>query len=778
VTPDQFLLIADPLPEPTLLLSGDGLILAGNRATEDRLGVRLTGLRGRRLGEVVADPPGEVSHYLRACSRNRKMVLGALTLLGEGGANIACRTEGALVRPKGKGVESLLMLRLIPKESAIGQFVALNQRIDDLGREVQRRKQAEEAARQHGERLRVTLGSIGDAVIVTDAEGRVTFQNAVAEGLTGWKEDALGRELGEVFRIVNEQTGEAVESPVSKVLREGVIVGLANHTVLIAKDGTRRPIDDSGAPIRGGDGGIVGVVLVFRDVSERRRVEAGLEAARERVQRVADAVPALISYIDADARYRLNNRAYEMWFGHPREEVFGSHMRDVLGDRAWQAIRPHVEAALAGKVVSYEAEVPYREGGTRWISATYTPDVGDGGVVRGFVAHVNDITQRKALEDQLRDRAERLAEADRRKDEFLALLSHEIRNPLAPIRNALQIIKLSDDRESREIARTMMERQLEQMVRLIDDLMDVSRITRGKMELKKERVELATVVQNAVETSRPLIEQMGHDLTVTLAKHPITVDADPTRLAQVFLNLLNNSAKYTERGGRIWLTAEREASDVVVSVKDNGIGIAADKRTSIFEMFSQVDRSLEKAQGGLGIGLTLVKRLVEMHGGRIEAKSEGPGRGSEFVVRLPVVVEASVPKGDGADAALPKSAFRILIVDDNRDGADSLAMMLKIMGNDTRTAYDGQEGVERAEQYRPDVALFDIGLPKLNGHEACRRIRQQPWGKSVVLIAVTGWGQEEDVRRSHEAGFDHHMVKPVDPNALMKLLAGLKAEAQ
>jgi CheY-like chemotaxis protein len=289
-----------------------------------------------------------------------------------------------------------------------------------------------------------------------------------------------------------------------------------------------------------------------------------------------------------------------------------------------------------------------------------------------------------------------------------------------------------------------MDRQLGQMVRLVDDLLDVSRIRQGKLELRREQ--------------------------------PILVDADPTRLAQVFANLLNNSAKYMNRGGRIWLTAERQGNDVVVSVKDTGIGIAADQLPWLFQMFSQVDSSLERSQGGLGIGLTLVKRLVEMHGGQIEVRSEGLGQGAEFVVRLPVVVAAPGRRAAGAtdEPAAPKSSLRILIVDDNRDAADSLVMLLRIMGNDTRTAYDGQEGVEVAGEFRPDVILPDIGLPKLDGYEACRRIREQSWGKDVVLIAVTGWGQEEDRRLSHEAGFDYHMVKPVDPQDLMKLLAGLQ----
>lgn len=399
----------------------------------------------------------------------------------------------------------------------------------------------------------------------------------------------------------------------------------------------------------------------------------------------------------------------------------------------------------------------------------------DGRLLDLYARHAADLIERLRLMDELRNVAADLSDANRRKDEFLATLAHELRNPLAPLRNALQIIRLSPGQEAKDQARSMMERQLGQMVRLVDDLMDVSRITRGKVELRKERVQLSALMESAVETSRPLIEQMGHELTVTLPEHPVVVEADPIRLAQVFANLLNNAAKYSDRGGHIWLTAARQGSQVIVSVKDTGIGIPPDDLTSIFDMFNQVDRSLEMAQGGLGIGLTLVRRLVEMHHGRVSAHSEGLGRGSEFIVQFPVVVEASVQQRKHDEPPPARSSLRILVVDDNRDGADSLATLLRIMGNDTSTAYDGQEGLTVAERLRPEVVLMDIGLPNLNGYEAARRIREQPWGKHVVLIAVTGWGQDEDRRRSQEAGFNHHMVKPVDPNALMRLLADLQA---
>jgi signal transduction histidine kinase len=410
------------------------------------------------------------------------------------------------------------------------------------------------------------------------------------------------------------------------------------------------------------------------------------------------------------------------------------------------------------------------DGSRRTVLAHANPFHDEEGNLVGAVNVLVDITERKRHEEALR-------QADRRKSEFLAMLAHELRNPLAPLRNGLQIVRLAmHDREAMEQARAMMERQLGHMVRLIDDLLDLSRITNGKIELRRERLPLAAAVQDAVETSRPLIEESGHTLTVTLPRQPVYVDADRTRLAQVFGNLLNNAAKYTERGGHIRLDVERQGSDVVVAVRDSGIGIPADVLPRLFEMFTQADRRLERAQGGLGIGLSLVRGLVEMHGGRVEAHSDGPGKGSEFAVRLPVVVapqRGARQQGGPGDGEQRDCRYRILVVDDNRDSAVSLGIMLRIMGHETFTAHDGLQAVEAAARHRPDVILLDIGLPRLNGYDACRRIREQPWGKSPVLIALTGWGQEDDRRCSKEAGFNFHMVKPVDPAALEKLLAGL-----
>ncbi len=660
-----------------------------------------------------------------------------------------------------------------------------------LQRHLQARRDAAAFIHQQQQLLHATLTSVGDGMIATDTAGRVTFLNPVAQELTGWASDAaVGLPLDKVFNIINEKSRKTVDNPALRALKEGVVVGLANHTVLIARDGAERPIDDSAAPIRDRNGDLAGAVLVFRDITERKQAEAALLQSQQRereraaeLEAVLQATPAAIWIAHDPQCQRITGNAASfklleidqsgdvpLTASSPR-----AHRRPFQEFHNGRPVPPHElpvqRSAAAGiEVNGAELALVFKDGTVKHIYGNAVPLLNQDGSPRGSIAAFMDVSNLKQAEEALK-------ESDHRKNEFLATLAHELRNPLAPIRNGLQLMRIaSDDRDAVEQARILMERQMTQLVRLVDDLMDVSRISRGKIELRREQLELAAVVDSAVETSRPVIEEMGHQINVTLPKTPVIVDADLTRLAQVFLNLLNNAAKYTERGGQIWLTAERQGSDVVVSVKDTGIGIAADQLPRIFEMFSQVHHSVEKAQGGLGIGLTLVKRLVEMHGGRIEVRSEGLGKGSEFIVRLPVVVEASKPKppDNEEEPAALKFSLRILIVDDNRDSADSLSIMLRIMGNETRTAYDGHEAVAAAAEFRPEVVLLDIGLPKMTGYEACRHIREQPDGKNVVIIAQTGWGQEEDRQRTHEAGFDHHMVKPVDPSALMKLLAELQ----
>jgi PAS domain S-box-containing protein len=365
-----------------------------------------------------------------------------------------------------------------------------------------------------------------------------------------------------------------------------------------------------------------------------------------------------------------------------------------------------------------------------------------------------------------------LREADRRKDEFLAVLAHELRNPLAPVRNAIEILRASPAASPPlQWTHDVIDRQVRQLSRLVDDLLDVSRITSGKIELRRERIALSAAVRLALESSRPMIDRGNHELTLGLPAEPLWLEADLARIAQVISNLLNNAARYTRAGGHIWLTAERSGTSAVVHVRDNGIGIQPEMRTRIFDMFTQAAHPGSHAQGGLGIGLTLVQRLVELHGGTVEARSEGIGRGSDFVVTLPLAtVEcANEPEMGEDERAQDGQPRRILVVDDNRDAADSLCMLLKARGHEVRVAYDGLEAVGAAVAFAPEVVLLDIGLPKLSGYEAAPRIREAR-GDDVLLIAVTGWGQEEDRRRAREAGFDHHLTKPVDPAAIARLI--------
>ncbi len=944
MTPEHFLLFADPLPEPTLLLADDGLILAGNRAVEERLGSSVSGLQGKRLAEVVLESPEEVAQYLRLCCGSRSLVLGAMRLRVNGSEALACRTEGSLISPKKEGAAAVLMVRLMPKESAAGQFVALNRRIEDLGREVERRRKAEGETRQREEWLQVTLHSIGDGVVCTDARGRVTMMNPVAEVLTGWTQNAAqGRPLDEVFTIINEQTRRPVSNPVDKVLRDASVVGLAHRTILVGRDGTERPIDDSAAPILDKSGEMLGVVLIFRDVTESRRVEQELRSSELRLRLALDAghmgvwdwnvrsgelkwsdsleplhglAPGTFAgtfehfaqLIHPDDREMVNaaiQRALEScgeyyieyrnlrqnggihWIagsgtvfpgddGQPLRMV-GFALDATQRRRAVQTARFLADASAAlAELVDFDAtlqrvsslavpsfadwatvDLVEADGSLRRVSVSHVapakvqlahevhrrfppdPDAPQGvwnilrtgkpeivpeitdellvqsvkdddllGLIRelglksyigvpltvrgktlGVITFINaesehpydqtdlavaeDLASRAAIAIENAQLYRELRDADQRKDEFLATLAHELRNPLAPIGYGLQVMRLSGS-ENGVMAdtRSMMERQLSQMTRLVDDLLDVSRITRDKLVLKRQRVELATVVHSAMEATRPIIEQAGHTVTVTLLPMPIYLDADMTRLAQVFSNLLTNSAKYTPSGGRIWITAEGFANEVAVTVRDNGLGIAAESLPKIFEMFSQVAHSMERAQGGLGIGLTLVRRLVEMHGGTIAARSDGPGQGSAFTIRLPVlesIQQTATVRGEDRIAATVQR--RILVVEDNEDSAMSLGMMLKLMGHEIHIAHDGLAAVAAAEQFRPDLILLDIGLPKLNGYDACFRIRQQPWSSGMAIVALTGWGQEEDRRRSKEAGFDQHLVKPVQPADLEKLLA-------
>ena len=387
---------------------------------------------------------------------------------------------------------------------------------------------------------------------------------------------------------------------------------------------------------------------------------------------------------------------------------------------------------------------------------------------------LRDRRRQYAMRAALAEREEQarvLREADRHKDEFLAMLAHELRNPLSAVNNAVTVLKLSSDEESRNWASDVVERQVRQLVRLIDDLLDVSRFTSGKIRLCKDYVDAGPILDQALESARPLIDERGHTLTVSIERGQLPLHVDATRVEQIVLNLLTNAAKYTENGGRIWLTAKQEGNQVVISVRDNGLGIPPEKLPEMFRLFSQGDRSLARSEGGLGIGLTIVQKLAEMHGGSADARSDGPGQGSEFVVRLPlarkpVEVRATARRGELRQG----QGSRILVADDNVDTARGMVRLLKLLGNDARAVHDGRAAIEVARTFRPHFVLLDIGLPGLDGYQVAATLRGDELHRDVVIIAVSGYGQEEDRRRSLAAGFDHHLAKPVDFDSLISLL--------
>jgi PAS domain S-box-containing protein len=548
--------------------------------------------------------------------------------------------------------------KLIPVSLTISPILDSKGKIigaSKVARDISERKRYEAELNTQRQWFEVTLGSIGDAVIATDEKLKVNYLNTVAEKLTGWTHrEALGKPIDEIFKIINEDSRNPVEHPLHDVMRTGTIHGLANHTVLIAKDGTEYSIEDAAAPIRLPDGQLIGAVLVFHDIGDRR-----------------------------------------------------------------------------------------------------------------------------VLEKELKQKADTLTEKDRRKDEFLAMLAHELRNPLAPVSNAIHIaLKKAVDEQTKQEALTMASEQISHMVRLLDDLLDVSRITHGKISLHTECIDICQAIRQAMDSANPHISQHGHTLQTRIVACPVWVMGDATRLSQLFGNLLNNAAKYTKDGGVINLDVEERGKEVVVRIKDNGIGIPPAQLPYIFDMFTQADNSMERAHGGLGIGLTLVKNIAELHGGTVEAQSEGKGKGTEFTVRLPMIEKGQRPKEMKIDPPQEQSAiYRILVVDDNEASAKTLGWMMEAMGHQVKMAYSAKAALASIGDFKPNVVLLDIGMPDMNGYELCGEMRRIPELKNATYIAQTGWGQEQHLQRSKDAGFDFHLTKPISFEDLQKQLESIKKAA-
>ena len=501
--------------------------------------------------------------------------------------------------------------------------------------------------------------------------------------------------------------------------------------------------------------------IAFRQEAASASAQAEVQGRLvESLENMTDGFTAL----DPDWRITYMNAAAERITGIRRDSVLGRNLWEAFPDALGTAVEREYRLAMAKRVpVTFETFYePYQ----RYFENDLFPTA-DG----GLASYARDVTERRRAMEILRD-------TDRRKNQFLATLAHELRNPLAPVRNAVQLLRLKGKTEPEvQWAHAVIDRQVDHLTRLIEDLMDVSRISHNKLELRNGRVTLSEVVAGAIESSRPLIEANLHKLSVTLPKEPVFLEADAIRLAQVFMNLLTNAANYTPPGGEITLGASKEGSEVVVRISDTGIGLSADQLPRLFEMFFQTDDVLQRAHGGLGIGLAIVRHLVTLHGGTVTARSAGVGRGSEFTVRLPLSPDQTDVRPPSALRAPSRPGLqgrRVLVVDDNKDAAVSLSTLLEIAGAETHMAHDGEEAVALAKRLEFDVALLDIGLPKMNGHEVAREIRKRSWGSAAVIIALTGWGQAEDRALSREAGFDHHLVKPVGLEELLKLLAGLR----
>ena len=641
-----------------------------------------------------------------------------------------------------------------------------------------------ESLRRAEEQLDKVLSAVRDyAIFLLDPEGYVLTWNAGAAAIKGYQADEI---IGEHFSRFYPAEALATNWPEQELAEARRVGRFEDEGWRLRKDGSRFWANVVITTLRDEEGGVRGFLKITRDLTERRTAEETLRASEERLRLILEAVhDYAIFMLDPGGHVVTWNPGAQRIKGWSAAEIVGHHFsrfyppEDVT--RQW----PDQELRIARSQGRYEEQGwRLRKDGSRfWANVVITPMYDSSGTLRGYAKVTRDLTERRMAEEALRrayddlevrvrDRTAELQRLDRHKDQFLAMLGHELRNPLAPIRNALEILAHDSDRETQERARAIIGRQTEHLVRLVDDLLDVSRIMYGKIDLRRERADLASAVTRGVEAAQPALDAHGHRLETRLPSEPLHVVGDVVRLAQVVTNLLTNAAKYTPTPGRIELALTREGAEAVLAVRDPGIGIPPDLLPRIFDFFVQGDLPLARSGGGLGIGLTLVRHLVALHGGSVKAESAGEWQGTTFTVRLPLVA------GPGERTAAPGGAesearHRVLVVDDNVDAAESLASLLELWGHEAHALHDGPSVVPAVTRLRPDVVLLDIGLPGLDGYEVARELRALDGHPVRLLAAITGYGQPEDRRRSAAAGFDVHLTKPVDPARLRELIAEL-----
>jgi PAS domain S-box-containing protein len=604
------------------------------------------------------------------------------------------------------------------------------------------------------------------AIFLLDPTGRILTWNEGARRIKGYEREEI---IGQSFTRFYRQEALDRGWPQEELRRASEQGRFEDEGWRVRNDGSQFWANVVITALRDEEQNVRGFLKITRDLTERKQAEEALRQSEQRLRLMIDSVQDYaIFMLDAEGHVTSWNTGAERIKGYTADEIVGKHFSAFYSSEDTASGKPQRELEIALREGRVEDEGwRVRKDRTQfWANVIITALFDKSGVLRGYVKVTRDLTERRRVEE--------LQFADKQKNNFLAMLAHELRNPLAPIRNGVQLLKMATKNEPAIHETTeMMERQVVHLVRLVDDLLDVSRIITGKIHLAQEPIEVSAFIHRAVEEVQPAIDAGGHELMVTLPARPIVVEGDLVRLSQVLSNLLANAAKYSEKPSRIWVTAERSGEDAIIRIRDEGVGMRPDVVPRIFNLFVQGDTSLSRTQGGLGVGLTLVRRIVELHGGSVAAESAGVSQGSEFVVRLPISTASQPGPTQGrhfsAEAA-PPTGRRILVVDDNVDAALSVGRLLKLWGHEVQTAFSGSEALELAGTFRPQIVLLDIGMPGMSGYDVAKRLRANPEFAGLIITALTGYGQAEDRRRSREAGFDHHLTKPPDPVALAALI--------